>query len=63
MTTSTSPWIRASPWITISSAIATTGHACWPSAMVRGREFVATWSIRAWEEVTFNYKTTEYAIE
>lgn len=37
-------------------------HACVPNAVVRGREVVAARPIRAWEEVTFNYNTTEYEI-
>ena len=35
-------------------------HSCDSNIMVRGRELVATRHIRAGEEVTFNYNTTEY---
>lgn len=34
-------------------------HSCRPNAAVRGREVVALCEIRAWEEVTFDYNTTE----
>jgi SET domain len=37
-------------------------HSCSPSARVQGRELLATRSISAWEEVTFDYNTTEEAM-
>lgn len=35
-------------------------HHCEPSALLRGQEVYAERSIAAWEEITFNYNTTEY---
>ena len=35
-------------------------HACRPNSAVRGRRLVATTTIQAGEEVTFNYNTTEF---
>ncbi len=35
-------------------------HACEPNAGFRGRELVATRSIECWEEISFDYTTTEY---
>ena len=35
-------------------------HHCEPSAILRGREVYAARAIAAWEEITFNYNTTEY---
>jgi SET domain-containing protein len=37
-------------------------HACNPNAVIRGREVVAIRPIAAWEEIHFNYNTTEYEI-
>jgi len=35
-------------------------HACDPSAVIRGGEVIARRDIAPWEDVTFNYNTTEY---
>lgn len=35
-------------------------HHCEPSAILRGQEVYAARSIAIWEEITFNYNTTEY---
>ncbi len=35
-------------------------HSCDPNAVVRGREVLARRDIEVWEDVTFNYNTTEY---
>ena len=35
-------------------------HHCEPSAVVRGQDVFAARSLRAWDEITFDYNTTEY---
>ena len=35
-------------------------HSCEPNTVIRGRNVVALRPIRPWEEITFNYNTTEY---
>lgn len=35
-------------------------HSCDPSARLRGRDLLARRRIEAWEELTFDYDTTEY---
>lgn len=35
-------------------------HSCEPNTVVRGREVLACRDIDVWEDVTFNYNTTEY---
>ena len=35
-------------------------HSCEPNATIRGREVHALRAIRQWEEITFDYNTTEY---
>lgn len=35
-------------------------HSCAPSARVEGRVLVALRSLAAWDEITFDYNTTEY---
>jgi hypothetical protein len=35
-------------------------HHCEPNAVIRGRTVYAIRSIRPWEEITFDYNTTEY---
>lgn len=35
-------------------------HHCEPSACIRGHDVYAARVIRPWEEITFNYNTTEY---
>nr|WP_309689589.1 SET domain-containing protein-lysine N-methyltransferase [Armatimonas sp.] len=35
-------------------------HHCEPSACIRGRDVYAARVIQPWEEITFNYNTTEY---
>lgn len=35
-------------------------HSCDPSAILRGREVIARRRIRPWDEVTFDYDSTEY---
>jgi hypothetical protein len=37
-------------------------HSCEPNAKIRGRELIAIRDIRPWDEITFNYNTTEYEI-
>lgn len=37
-----------------------TNHSCEPNAMVRDREMFALTCIDPWEQITFNYNTTEY---
>jgi hypothetical protein len=37
-------------------------HSCDPNAMFRGRTLVAIREIRAWDEITFHYNSTEYEI-
>jgi hypothetical protein len=39
-----------------------TNHSCEPNTLLSGRSLVALRPIRAGEEVTFNYNTTEYAL-
>jgi len=35
-------------------------HSCVPSARVEGRSLLAVRSLATWEEITFDYNTTEY---
>ena len=35
-------------------------HSCDPNAMFRDRALVAIREIRAWDEITFHYSSTEY---
>ncbi len=35
-------------------------HSCEPNAVIRGREVLARRDIEVWEDITFNYNTTEY---
>lgn len=35
-------------------------HSCEPNAVVRGLELIAIRPIQPWEEITFDYDTTEY---
>jgi len=35
-------------------------HSCEPNTVIRGRNVVALRPIHPWEEITFNYNTTEY---
>lgn len=35
-------------------------HSCEPTAYIRGRELRADKSLRAWEQVTFDYNSTEF---
>ena len=37
-------------------------HSCAPTAVVRGRELIATVDLALWDEITFNYNTTEYTM-
>jgi hypothetical protein len=37
-----------------------TNHSCEPNAFVRDREMVALTCIEPWQQITFNYNTTEY---
>jgi hypothetical protein len=37
-----------------------TNHSCEPNAAIRGRDMVALTCVEPWEQVTFNYNTTEY---
>jgi hypothetical protein len=37
-----------------------TNHSCEPNAAVRGRNMVALTCIEPWQQITFNYNTTEY---
>jgi hypothetical protein len=37
-------------------------HSCEPNAVIRGREIYSLRALEPWEEVTFNYNTTEYDI-
>ena len=37
-------------------------HSCRPNARVRGRELIALRAIKALEEVSFDYETTEWAM-
>ncbi|HEY2762526.1 MAG TPA: SET domain-containing protein-lysine N-methyltransferase [Pseudonocardiaceae bacterium] len=39
-----------------------TNHSCEPNSMLRGREFLALTPIEPWQEITFNYNTTEYEL-
>lgn len=39
-----------------------TNHGCEPNALIRGREFFALKAIEPWQEITFNYNTTEYEL-
>ena len=35
-------------------------HSCDPSTVIRGREVIARRRIRAWDEITFDYASTEF---
>jgi len=37
-------------------------HSCDPNTRIRGRDLIALRDIQPWEDVTFNYNTTEYAM-
>jgi SET domain-containing protein len=37
-----------------------TNHSCEPNAVVRGRDMLALACIEPWQQITFNYNTTEY---
>ena len=37
-------------------------HSCEPNTMIRSRQAIAIRDIGPWEDVTFNYNTTEYAM-
>lgn len=37
-----------------------TNHSCEPNAVIRDRRLVAMTRIEPWQEITFNYNTTEY---
>lgn len=37
-------------------------HSCEPNTMIRSRQVIAIREIGPWEDVTFNYNTTEYAM-
>jgi hypothetical protein len=37
-----------------------TNHSCEPNALLRDREMVALTCIEPWQQITFNYNTTEY---
>ncbi len=37
-------------------------HHCDPNAIVRGQDVYAIRAISAWEQITFNYNTTEYML-
>lgn len=37
-----------------------TNHSCAPSAVVRGRDMFALTCIEPWQQITFNYNTTEF---
>ncbi len=39
-----------------------TNHSCEPNALLRGGEFFALRPIEPWQEITFNYNTTEYKL-
>lgn len=37
-----------------------TNHGCEPNAVMRGRQMFALTCIEPWQQITFNYNTTEY---
>jgi hypothetical protein len=37
-----------------------TNHSCEPTAVIRGRDMTALRCIEPWQQITFNYNTTEY---
>jgi hypothetical protein len=37
-----------------------TNHSCEPNAVLRGRDMVAKSCIEPWQQITFDYDTTEY---
>ncbi len=39
-----------------------TNHSCEPNSLLRGGEFFALRPIKPWQEITFNYNTTEYEL-
>src|SRR3972149_2928201 len=53
------PRIRVTPDV-VSRAAGT--YCCDPNALVRNLEVVTSREIQPWEEITFNYNTTEYDI-